>query len=131
MNLVTFTGKILNEKCHFCAVYKNKELVGRFYNLLEKLNDLVLSRIPWRHPGAFIHILFRRFLCWFWKINAGWPPLTFAGNTHLFQKVMNFFILLFHKFISKHMLYGYTCNGKTILCLPLLHSTEAATRGVL
>ena len=38
----------------FCAVYKTKEVVGRFYNLPEKMNYLILSRILWRRFGAFI-----------------------------------------------------------------------------
>ena len=28
-----------------CAVYKTKEVVGRFYNLPEKMNYLILSRV--------------------------------------------------------------------------------------
>ena len=54
MNLFTFTRENLDEKCHFCAVYKTKEVVGRFYNLPEKMNYLVLSRILSRLSGPFI-----------------------------------------------------------------------------
>ena len=54
VNLFTFTQEIPDEKCYFCAVYKTKEVVGRFYNLPKEMNYLVLSRILSRLSGPFI-----------------------------------------------------------------------------
>ena len=54
VNLFIFTQEILDEKCYFCAVYKTREVLGRFYNLPEKMNYSVLSRILSRLSGPFI-----------------------------------------------------------------------------
>ena len=51
--MVTFTGKSLMKNGFFCEVYKTKGVVGRYCNLPEKMNYLVLSHILWWHSGAF------------------------------------------------------------------------------
>ena len=102
----------------FCAVYKTKEVVGRFYNLPEKMNYLILSRILWRRLVPLLltlsrfHILLWYFLCWFWKKNAGWPQITFTGICIYFKMSWTFYMLLFHKFGSNHMLNGYTADSR-------------------
>ena len=123
-NLVTLLEKSLMKNVIFSTVHKTKEVVGRFYNLPEKMNYLVLSRILWRRSRAFI-VNFEQisyivlvFPLLILKENAGWPQLTFTGICIYFKMSWTFFMLLFHKFGSNHMLNGYTCNEKTILCLP-------------
>ena len=108
----------------FLWVYKTKEVLGRFYNLPEKMNYLVLSCILSRLSGPFIvnfeqisHIVLV-FPLLILKRMSSWLQLTFKGIGIYLKMSWTFIILLLHKFGNKHMLNGYTCDENNIVCLP-------------